>query len=121
MPRAIWIMIGTARTGATGPAVNQGGERLAVEQLHHDVGSAVFTFPLVEESRSRWDARATCALLASRTKSLAHLRVRGEARIHHLDGAGAVDQLVLGSVDGRHPAFAQHVLDHVAAARSSCR
>ncbi len=87
-------------------------ERLAVEELHHDVRRAVGRLALIEDLdhvRMRDDLRA----LGFAPESFAHRGVGGENAVHHLHGARPVHQAVVGAVDRRHSALAEDVLDEV--------
>ena len=103
-----------ARADAIGPASTSVDSVAAVEELHDDVGDAVVHLALIEDLDH---VRVGDGLRAPRLapEPLADVRVGRERRVHHLDGAGPVDELVARPVDGRHAALAEHVLDDVAA------
>ena len=84
------------------------------EQLHHQVQRAVAGLTLIEDLD---DVRVSDALggFGFSTEALAGHRILGQLRVHHLDGDVPVAQPVPGTVDRGHPAFAQHLLDLVAA------
>ena len=90
-------------------------QRAADEQLHHDVGQAVFVADLVDRHHMGVIDRRRRPALAQ--ESARRGRVAGFRRMQHLDGDVAAELLVAGQVDAAHAALADQTHDGVAADR----
>ena len=90
-------------------------ERAADEQLHHDVGQALFVADLVDRHHVGVIDRRRRPALAQ--KSTCRCGVAGLRRMKHLDGDVAAEFLVPGQIDAAHSAPADQLHDRVAADR----
>ena len=85
------------RQAAPGEAI---GQRLALEELHHQVVGAVLVADVEERADVRVAERRDGAGLAG--EPLARVRIADERRRQHLDGDGAVEARVVRLVDLTH-------------------
>ena len=103
---ATWRMIRSAsrdreRADACEPLI----ERLALEQLHHDVRAAVGVVAEVEDlddARIRDRGRRARLVEEARARS----RAASRTRVQHLDRGAAAEHRVLGELDRPHAALA---------------
>ena len=92
-----------ARCGCSGPFGPQDvGQAAALDVLHHDEVRALLLAPVVD----RHDVRVVQVGGALRltAEPLDEARIGGELREQHLDGDGAVEQLIAGEEDVGHAA-----------------
>jgi hypothetical protein len=97
-----------ARGGHGDPAlaVDEGGERLALEKLHHDEGVAARCAVDVHDldDMNAPNLRGDLRLLE---EPLNKARPARELRVQHLDGDARAEDLVLRLVHGAHPPVAE--------------
>ncbi|HVK30760.1 MAG TPA: hypothetical protein VM575_20665 [Nocardioides sp.] len=89
-------------------------QRLAVEELHHDVAIAVVEPAEIQNLEDVIIADAA-GRLRFPLEALHHLGVAGEGRVQHLDRDAAIDADVLALVDGTHAALADQPVDPILA------
>ena len=84
-------------------------QRLAVDELHGDVGRAALATDLVERHDVRMVERGRGARLVGEARQ--PLRIGGDVGGQHLDGHRPLQPHVLGAIDLAHPARSERCLD----------
>jgi len=88
-------------------------ERLAAQELHHDVQHAVIGLPEIEDRHDRRVLQPTRQPRLAQ-KPLRDRTDRRELRMDHLDRDLAIDRELPAAIHGAHAAIAEHATDLVA-------